>query len=95
MSGPLVVSKREAARLLGIDRGRTLGALLRAGQLRTVPWGRGSRIPLEEVQRLAREGFSAPEGVTPRPSHARRRPGQCDPAALRRLDLDRLAGGAA
>jgi excisionase family DNA binding protein len=87
----MVLSKREAAHLLGIDRGRTLGELLRSGQLRAVPWGRGERIPLEEVQRLAREGWAA-AGEKPRPSHRRRKP-RADPAALRRLDVDRLGGG--
>ena len=90
MTGRLVVSKREAARLLGIGRGRTLGKLLRSGRLRAVPWGRGERIPLEEIQRVAREGFPAPAGTSPRPSRPRRRKPACDPAALRRLDVGRL-----
>lgn len=92
MTARLVVSKREAARLLGIDRGRTLGALLKSGQLRSVPWGRGQRVPLEEVQRLAREGFRSPTGSQRSPS--RRKSGVVDPAALRKLDLDTLTGGA-
>jgi excisionase family DNA binding protein len=86
----LVLSKREAAHLLGVDRGRTLGELLRSGQLRAVPWGKGERIPLEEVQRLAREGFRAP-GAKPRASHPRRK-AKTDPVALRKLDLGDLAG---
>lgn len=91
MTTRLVLSKREAAHLLGVDRGRTLGELLRSGQLRAVPWGKGERIPLEEVQRLAREGFKA-GGAKPRPSHPRRK-AKANPAELRKLDLDSLAGG--
>jgi hypothetical protein len=71
-SAPLVISKRKAARLLGIDRGRTLGDLLGAGQLRSVPWGKGTRIPLAEVERLASRGFTILEKA-PR-SKADRRP---------------------
>lgn len=90
MTPRLVLSRREAARLLGIDRGETLGELLSTGQLRTVPWGRGLRIPLEEVQRLARDGWRK-AGAKPRASKLQRRAGVCDPAALRKLDLDSLA----
>ncbi len=90
MTARLVLSKREAADLLGVDRGRTMGELIRSGQLRPIPWGKGQRIPLEEVQRLAREGFKA-TGAKPRASHSRRK-GKADPAALRKLDLDTLAG---
>ncbi len=90
MTARLVLSKREAADLLGVDRGRTMGELIRSGQLRPIPWGKGQRIPLEEVQRLAREGFKTP-GAKLRPSRPRRA-GKADPAALRKLDLDTLAG---
>ncbi len=62
----LVLSLREAAKLLHIDRGSTLLDLIRAGRLRPVPWGRRQRIPLEEVQRLAREGFSTADGEVSR-----------------------------
>ncbi len=89
MSARLVLSKREAAHLLGIDRGRTLGDLLRSGQLHAVPWGKGERIPLEEVQRLAREGYRV-AGKQPRPSNPRHRSRQCDPEALRKLSIDDL-----
>jgi excisionase family DNA binding protein len=86
----LALSKREAARLLGIDRGKTLHALIRAGRLRTVPWGSGRRIPREDVERLAREGFEL-DFSAPRARRApRARGGRCDPDALRRLDVDSL-----
>jgi hypothetical protein len=67
---PLVVSFREAARLLKIDRGATLHDLIRAGQLRPIPWGARQRIPLEQIQALARRGFT----VNGKPSRAISRP---------------------
>lgn len=70
----LALSRREAARLLGIDRGRTLGVLIASGKLRVVPWGTGERIPLVDVERLAREGFTLPSPGSPgRPPASRRR----------------------
>jgi excisionase family DNA binding protein len=53
----LMVSHREAARLLGIDRGTTLKALIEAGQIRTVQANGRVRIPLEEVERIADQGY--------------------------------------
>jgi hypothetical protein len=56
---PLLLSKRAAFRLLGIDRcGDAAKALEASGRLRLVPAGRAFRIPLEDVQRVAREGFT-------------------------------------
>lgn len=69
--------KREAAKLLGIDRGRTLGALIALGKLRVVPWGNGERIPLTDVERLAREGWTVPQespGRAPASRQRRERP---------------------
>ncbi len=85
---PLLVSKREAARLLRVSRARTLEPLIRAGIVAVVPWGTSVRVPLAEVQRLAREGFTAPGRRRPAPRRAR--PGVCDPEALRHLDLEDL-----
>lgn len=86
---PLALSRRQAARLLRVDRGATLDELVRRGLLREIPWGKGRRIPLEDVERLAREGFAA-EGARPRRRPVSRRPGVCDPEALRRLDVETL-----
>jgi excisionase family DNA binding protein len=83
---PLVLSRRQAAKLLRIDRGATLDALIRAGKLREIPWGAGRRIPLAEVEKLAREGFT----VTGRAPRTRRAPGTCDADALRKMDLGDL-----
>lgn len=57
MTGPLLYSERSGAKLLGVSRD-TLAALRLSGVLRTVSWpGRiGFRIPLDELQRIAREG---------------------------------------
>jgi excisionase family DNA binding protein len=66
----LALSQREAARLLGIDRGRTLRALIDAGRLRLVPWGSTQRIPLVDVQRVAEEGWTTSTGSPGRPRAA-------------------------
>ena len=55
----LVLSYREAAHLLRIDRSSTLHELIRRGDLSVVPWGRGTRLTLESVQTLARRGWTA------------------------------------
>jgi hypothetical protein len=68
------LSKREAARRLGIDRGTTLEDLIRERQLQTVPAlnGKGIRIPAHEVERLRREGLrtagAPPPSATRRPA---------------------------
>ena len=53
---PRLLSKRLAARLLGIDRDETLAKLLASGNLRTVTVAGRIFIPLAEVDRLEREG---------------------------------------
>jgi excisionase family DNA binding protein len=57
----LACTFRETARLLHIDRGETLHALIRQGDLRPVPWGKGRRIPREQIEALARRGFTIGE----------------------------------
>lgn len=55
---------RATAAALGIDRAR-LYDLIRAGAIRTVPAGGGrQRIPLEELQRIEREGLPDADCVT-------------------------------
>jgi excisionase family DNA binding protein len=71
----LVLTYREAAKLLRVDRGATLHALIDAGHLRPVPWGEGRRIPLEQVQQLARTGFT----VNGKPARAVSRPRRAGP----------------
>ena len=72
----LALTFREAARLLRIDRSSTLHHLIDAGLLRPVPWGDRRRIPLEQVQELARSGFT----VCGKPSRARSHPRRALPA---------------
>jgi excisionase family DNA binding protein len=62
----LVLTFREAAQLLRIDRSTTLLELIDAGLLRPIPWGQARRIPLAQVQELARTGFT----VKGKPSRA-------------------------
>lgn len=52
-----LLSKREAAKRLGIDRGTTLELLIQTKQLRLVRAGKRQRIPEPEVERLVREGY--------------------------------------
>jgi excisionase family DNA binding protein len=56
----LFVSRREAARRLGIGRDTTLEILIRPKQLRVVKAGKWGRIPLRDVERVAQEGFRLP-----------------------------------
>jgi hypothetical protein len=75
------LSKRAAARRLGIDRGTTLEDLIRERKLQTVPAlnGKGVRIPAYEVERLLREGL--PPAGAPPPSGARRPPARAKMSA--------------
>lgn len=85
----LSLTFREAARLLRIDRSATLHELIRRELLRPVPWGAGQRIPLEQIQELARTGFT----VNGKPSRARSTPRRGTPAPgvgarIRQLEVD-------
>ncbi len=48
---PLAVDAAEAARLLGVSPS-TLGRLVRAGRIRSVPIGRSRRFPVDELRRF-------------------------------------------
>jgi hypothetical protein len=50
---PKLLSRRAAARMLGVDRGSTLAGLIRSGHLRLVM----GRIPASEIERLVRDGL--------------------------------------
>ena len=52
-----LLSLREAARRLGVDRGTTLAELIEQRRLRVVQVNGRPRIPAVEVERLAQEGF--------------------------------------
>lgn len=60
-----LLSKKEAARRLGVDRATTLEGLITAGDIKTVPFNGRVRIPLAEVERILNEGI--PTVDTPRP----------------------------
>jgi hypothetical protein len=65
---PYLLSRRAAGRLLGTDpSGRLMDELIATRRLRLVRFGSALRIPLEDVQAVAREGF-VPGG---RPSRKR------------------------
>lgn len=55
-----LVSKRAAARALGIDRSTTLEDLIHDKQIRTVPVRGHLRIPATEIERLTRDGIPEP-----------------------------------
>jgi hypothetical protein len=85
----LALTFRDAARLLRIDRGATLHGLIDTGVLRPVPWGTGKRIPLEQVQELARTGFT----VNGKPGRARSNPRRTAPtpgvgARIRSIEVE-------
>lgn len=61
-----LLSKREAARLLGVSRGRTLDSLIASGQVRVVRIGGRLRVPRAELERLQAEGVEDTGPTTPR-----------------------------
>ena len=64
MTTPLLLSYRQAAKLLGVG-GDRLRDLIRDNHLRPVKLYGESKIPREELERFAREGTSTT--ATPRP----------------------------
>lgn len=78
LSPKVLLSFREAARRLGVDRCKVLPLLVASGQLRTVRAGRRVKIPAAEIERVAREGFDPEQS---RPRRRRLEPRSPDPAA--------------
>ena len=64
-----LLSKKEAARRLGVDRATTLEGLIASGNIKTVPFNGRVRIPLAEVERILSEG--TPLVGRPRPNTRR------------------------
>lgn len=56
MTAPLLLSKRKAAKMLGIGRCTTLEQLIDEKKIRVVSMAGKIRIPLAEVERVAAEG---------------------------------------
>jgi hypothetical protein len=54
-----LLSLREAARVLGVSRNRTLPVLIREGRVRVVTVNGKPKIPADEVERISREGTGA------------------------------------
>ncbi|MFE8600243.1 helix-turn-helix domain-containing protein [Archangium violaceum] len=75
MSGPLLCSYREAARVLGIGRNNTLPELIRRGLLRPVTLLGRSYIPREQLEELARHGEAEPKSSAEREPKRKRRVG--------------------
>ena len=53
---PLAVTVTRAAQLLSLGRS-TFYAYVKAGHVRTIPAGNDQRVPMSEIERLAREGL--------------------------------------
>jgi len=87
MTNVRLLSMHGAERRLGVGHG-SLAQLAKAGRVRVIPWGKRLKIPITEVERLAREGV--PESR--RRPRVRRAPAACafDPAALRALRVEDL-----
>jgi excisionase family DNA binding protein len=56
-AGSELLSKKEAARRLGVDRATTLEELIASGNIKTVPFKDRVRIPVAEVERILNEGI--------------------------------------
>ncbi len=67
-----LLSKKEAARLLGVDRATTLEDWLSAGRIKAVDLDGRVRIPRAEVERVINEGF--PDVTGPQRLRTRRAP---------------------
>lgn len=80
-----LLSFREAARRLGIDRGRTLSELVARGELKVVDANGRKKVPATEVERLAREGFDV-TGPAPK-AKASKRQARSTAAAIRAIKL--------
>lgn len=88
-AAPLAVPLARADELL-LARHGTTAALVRAGRLRAIPWGRRTRVLVADVERIAAEGIT-PE--LQRPRSPRRRPTPAGAgAAILGIDLDGLSG---
>jgi hypothetical protein len=51
-----LISKRAAGRMLGVDRGKGLDALIAEGSISLVPFRGGYRVRLSDVERVIAEG---------------------------------------
>ncbi|WP_375757421.1 helix-turn-helix domain-containing protein [Corallococcus exercitus] len=88
-TGAELLSKKEAARRLGVDRATTLEQLIASGHIKTVPFNGRLRIPLAEVERVLNEGIPSMDTARPkarRPVKTVTSPGSESPgAAIRNM----------
>ena len=68
-----LISLREAARRLGIDRSTTLADLIRNGRIKVVQKNSRPAIPAGEIERIERDGFSTAPPVAKAPTRKPRR----------------------
>lgn len=80
MTLPLLLSQRQAAKLLGVDRNTTLRRLIASG---VVPLVLG-KVPREALERVARGEITAP---APRPRRSPPKPSSSVGAAIRALSV--------
>jgi excisionase family DNA binding protein len=85
--GKVLLSLREAARRLGVDRNSTLRELIQNGRLRVVSANGKLRVPATEVERLALEGFDSSPSPARRFRAARTRVEGNPGDAIRKLKL--------
>lgn len=68
-----LISLREAARRLGIDRSTTLADLIRNGRIKVVQKNSRPAIPAGEIERIERDGFSTAPPAAKAPTRKPRR----------------------
>jgi predicted DNA-binding protein (UPF0251 family) len=61
---PKLLSFRQAARRLGINRGTTLRALIERGLIHTVAAKARRKIPVAEIERLERDGYDLDQPIS-------------------------------
>ena len=86
-----LLSKKEAARRLGVDRATTLAQFIASGRIKTVDVNGHQRIPVFEIERILSQGVPATQ---PQPSKSRRaprvatsRPSESPGAEIRKLKV--------
>jgi hypothetical protein len=86
-----LLSLREAARLLGVDRGKTLPDMISAGAIRAVPFRGGRKVPVSEIERVCAEGLRPLQSKQPRKTtrthSAKPRVVESEGTKIRRLKL--------
>lgn len=84
-----LLSKKEAARRLGVDRATTLAQFIASGRIKTVDVNGHQRIPVSEIERILSEGVPATESQRPKarraPKAATSRPSESPGEEIRKL----------